>query len=323
MDHMRAVLVLLVVFGHFLEVPPADRSGLYRALYAFHIPALMFLSGRFARVSRRRVVRLCLLYTGCQILYRLFDWLVLGNPQKPAGWLLVPYWHLWYLAVLIACLALLPLLVRIPQRYRPLAFAVSLCAAVFWGLLPVSGYWLSFGRFLSFFPFFLSGVYLKDVPPPAGKRRLAALFLLAALCAAGTFLLLRWDALPTGLLYGAENNLRLGATVWQKAYVLALAFAWVFLLFLLPWPSRPLPLWTHVGKNTLPVYLLHGFFVAAAKRWTLFSRLGVGTLWPSLILSLLLTLLLANPALCGAARVLLNGRAKETALFSPKSENND
>lgn len=324
MDHLRAVLVFLVVFGHFLEASPGGCVPLYRAIYAFHIPALLFLSGRFARFSRRRVRGLLLLYAVCQLLYRLLDWLVLGAPQEAASWLLVPYWHLWYLVVLAGCLALTPLLEKIPRRLRPLAVFASLLIAVLWGVIPVSGYWLSFGRLLSFFPFFLTGLYCKNLRLPAGKCRILLLLLSALLTAAGTWLLLRWDALPTGLLFGAQSFARLGASAEQKVFSLALAFCWIFFLLLLPWPSRPIPLWTGIGQATLPIYLLHGFFVLAAKNWALFAGLGLLTPLPALAASLLLTALLGRPELGRRMNVCFFPRSKgKNALFSSSPEKKD
>lgn len=323
-DHLRAVLVFLVVFGHFLEASPDGCMPLYRLIYAFHIPALLFLSGRFARFSLRRVRGLLLLYAVCQLLYRLFDWLVLGNPQKVVSWLLVPYWHLWYLVVLIGCLALAPLLEKISRKLRPLAVLASLLVAVLWGAIPVSGYWLSFGRLLSFFPFFLTGLYCKNVRLPSGKHRVLPLFLSALLTAAGTWLLLRWDALPTGLLFGAQSFARLGATVVQKVFSLALAFCWICFLLLFPWPSRSIPLWTGIGQATIPIYLLHGFFVLTAKHWALF--VGLDSLAPlsALAVSLLLTVLLGSPELSRRmnTRFFPSSKGKNT-LFSPNPEKKD
>ena len=132
-DHMRAALLFLVVFGHFLELLPEGGRALYRTIYSFHIPALLFLSGRFAKRSGRRLWQMLFLYLVFQTLYRLFDRFVMGNPQDLTVCLLIPYWLLWYLPVLMGCLALTPLLEKIPSRFCFLPFAVSLFAALLWG----------------------------------------------------------------------------------------------------------------------------------------------------------------------------------------------
>ncbi len=324
MDHLRAILIFLVVFGHFLEVPPADCPRLYRAIYAFHIPALLFLSGRFAHFSWRRIRKLLLLYAVFQVLYRLFDWLILGQPQKLTRWLFVPYWHLWYLILLAGCLALVPLLEKLPQKLRLPIVLVSFLTAAFWGFAPISGYWFSFGRFLSFFPFFLTGLYCKNVRIPSGKRRFLLLLPAAVLSAAGTWLLLQWKAIPNALLFGAVGFRSLGAGFGQKLFLLVLASLWVCSLLLFPWPPHHLPFWSSIGKNTLPLYLLHGFVVRSAEHWSLFSRLGTGTLLPALASSLLLTLLFAHPLpKCRKTAAFFSRTKGKKSLFSPNAEKKD
>lgn len=286
-DHLRALLVLLVVAGHFLEL--TGEQPLYRAIYLFHIPALLFLSGRYARFSARRLLRLLLTYAVFQVLYRLFDWLVLRQPQNVWNWLFVPYWHLWYLLALAVMLALTPLLEKIPGRFRAPAFLTSVCAALLWEFLPFSGYTLSFGRILSFFPFFLAGLYLKNYRPPCGKPRVAALAVLVAAAISGTVLLVR-STIPTVLFYGAMNFARSGGTLPQKAAVLALGFVWVALLFVLPWPTRSVPLWSAYGRHTLSVYLLHGFVVRLTEHFNHLPRSTAGALLFALVTTAVLGL---------------------------------
>lgn len=274
-DHLRALLVLLVVFGHYLELTGA--AALYRAIYVFHIPALLFLSGRYARFSVRRLLRLLLTYAVFQTLYRLFDWLVTGRPQTPAQWIFVPYWHLWYLVALAAMLALTPCMEKLPERFRIPMLLASVCVALFWGFLPFSGYYFSFGRILSFFPFYLAGLYLKSRRPPYGKRRAVFLPVLAAAAITGTLLLVR-SPLPTALLYGSMNFARSGGTLPQKLAALTLGFLWVALLFTLPWPTRPIPVWSVYGRRTLSIYLLHGFLVRLVEHFGFSPRSAAGAL---------------------------------------------
>lgn len=44
-DNLRALLILLVVFGHCQEL--IQKNLLYRVIYSFHVPAFIFLSGYF------------------------------------------------------------------------------------------------------------------------------------------------------------------------------------------------------------------------------------------------------------------------------------
>lgn len=54
LDRLRLLLMVLVVFGHLLELFPGAEK-LYRVIYSFHMPAFLFLSGYFARLDLRRL----------------------------------------------------------------------------------------------------------------------------------------------------------------------------------------------------------------------------------------------------------------------------
>ena len=309
LDHLRALLLLLVVFGHFLELMPETCGSVYRVIYAFHVPALLFLSSHFAKFSLRRVLRLLCIYGVFQILYRLFAGLLLQEPQSLSLLLLRPYWLLWYLPVLVYCLLLLPLLQRLPARFRPLLFAASVAVSLLWGYLPVSGYALSFGRFFTFLPYFVAGVYLPQLPTPQRKYRLPAL---AVVCILSAYLLLHPE-LTGEMLYGAYNYAALGYGVVEKLLFFLTACAWIALLLQLPLPDRPLPLLTDIGQNTLPVYLLHGFVVRLVGQYCRLSLPAWGCFLTALGLSALLLCLLGNRFVGGVFRRCFGMARKKTA----------
>ena len=112
-------------------------------------------------------------------------------------------------------------------------------------------------------------------------------------------------ALPSGLVFLSAALLRFfdnmaAGHMPAAAACLAAAVSAVVLLLLLPWPNRRLPLWSALGKNTLPIFLLHGFFVKLAAKFHIFSFSKYGNLLLALTLSLLLLLLLGNPYVAGA-----------------------
>ena len=73
-DNIRGILIILVVFGHFLELCPGAVAGshVYLLIYCFHMPAFIFLSGRFSKHDRQNMWKLFFLYLFFQFLYRLF-----------------------------------------------------------------------------------------------------------------------------------------------------------------------------------------------------------------------------------------------------------
>ena len=56
-DNIRFILIICVVFGHFLEMIPGAMSlYLYRIIYSFHMPAFIFISGYFAKYNREKIL---------------------------------------------------------------------------------------------------------------------------------------------------------------------------------------------------------------------------------------------------------------------------
>ena len=114
-DSAKFVLVALVVIGHLIE---ACRSGYpqleaaYRFLYLFHVPALAYVSGLFARAEfgvrdgQRWLATLILPLLVFQLIYLGF---IAAISDRPFAFrLATPYWLLWYLASLACWRVLLP-----------------------------------------------------------------------------------------------------------------------------------------------------------------------------------------------------------------------
>lgn len=72
-DNLKAVLIFLVVFGHFLELVEGHEL-LYLVIYSFHMPLFMFLSGYFARFDKKKILeQLIYPYVMFQILYTCYS----------------------------------------------------------------------------------------------------------------------------------------------------------------------------------------------------------------------------------------------------------
>ena len=296
-DNGKAVLIFLVVLGHLLELcPGGTKSFLYLAIYSFHMPAFAFCSGYFAKWNPKRIVRGILYpYLCFQILYVAFDRFFLKDTfSQPFT---RPYWLLWYLMSMAFWLLLLPFI----NRYLHLGLwllGASAALALFIGFVPWIGYRFSLSRTMVLFAFFLAGylchngeLFYRGEP---GK--LPRLLLLAPpAAAAGLFLL--WfnrSVIEPGWLYHALSYQRGNYTLWIRIFLLLNAGVWTLsLLFVLQ--ERKLPLLSALGENTMAVYLLHGFFIKAAKADGLFWNSRFENPLPLLLISLVLCLLLGNP----------------------------
>lgn len=83
-DNARAILILLVVFGHMLQpYTSGDKylSALYLVIYSFHMPTFLFISGYFAKnidkpyylekISKRLIVPYMIFFAFFSIYYFL------------------------------------------------------------------------------------------------------------------------------------------------------------------------------------------------------------------------------------------------------------
>lgn len=164
-DSLKGVLIILVVFGHFLAYGLSSRLCLatYNFVYMFHMPLFIVISGYFSNPSSKRYWRRTL---GLLETYFVFQLLFLLLNQVPFSIhsLLVPQFGLWYLLSLFywrIILALSPPLKKYgvynPKVLLFFAFLIGLIG----GVLPVSRF-MSIQRTFYFFPFFMAGFCARN-----------------------------------------------------------------------------------------------------------------------------------------------------------------
>lgn len=313
-DNARFAAIVLVVIGHaILRLTPASypASALYLAIYAFHIPLFVLVSGYFAKstLDRRALTRivtdLAVPYLIFESIWTFVQWLVEGNEVVNYA---NPSWTLWFLLALIGWRLLLPLLAV--TRY-PLAAAVVI--SVLAGYLSNIDQTFALSRMLGLLPFFVLGWRLRqwrirgraitDWWETASRRLLlsvrisaAVLFVALAAVAATSVLPLREARLRRFLLFD-ESYPEIGYGEWwagsiRAAVILIAAIYSVAFLALLP---RHTTWFTPLGAATLYIYLLHtAFLYPLRETGVLEDNPTLLTLILMLLLSFALVLLLSS-----------------------------
>ena len=88
-DISKALMILLIVFGHFIERladwNAAWKTPLLNLLYLIHIPTFVFLSGYFFKPQHTfaKIKTLLKLYLVFQLIYTLYQKIVFTPPQLP------------------------------------------------------------------------------------------------------------------------------------------------------------------------------------------------------------------------------------------------
>jgi fucose 4-O-acetylase-like acetyltransferase len=322
LDIAKTFLIWLVVFGHLIEpfiANDVSTRWAYIFIYSFHVPALVFVSGMFARAEvswvamGKILTQLVQPLIICQILFWAMEVFVFGNEFDWYKALTRPYWLLWYLASLV-CWRLL----MIPLSRVKIALASSVLIALIAGGAKYIGYDGSFSRTLVLLPFFVAGYQVSTM----GKLPFVSLekFKLYAWLLIVSFAVLAFILASNGFkpewLYHVKSYSRLklddvsGAAMRIVMLIGAGTMIWSMLVLL---PKRT-GWFSYAGQHSLLPYLTHGFavYLATGFGWFVYAE---GMMSPIAILLASFIVSGAIIALCVTKPMIL----LQTALYTPSS----
>lgn len=264
LNTLRFVLILLVVFGHFLEMFKGAEE-IYIIIYTFHMAAFVFVSGYLAKFSKKKILKLVMFYLIFQTIWGLCD--SIQNKYLCINYF-VPYWIMWYLFALIIFYALLPLF-DVKERYKQFLILLSLfCLSLIAGYIGWVGYNFSLSRIFTFMPIFFLGYYLKNSKifnelilfENAKLKYVVSLKIIAILTIPLLIYLTIDFPFNKYMLYGSHSYSFAGFNPAIKIFIYFLSITWTFLLLILL-PKQKILIISHIGENTMPIYLLHGFIL--------------------------------------------------------------
>lgn len=283
MDNIRFLLIFLVIFGHFLELMGGEIvSNLYRVIYAFHMPAFIFITGHFARFSRRKIVfSLIYPYVLFQTLYLVYDALILNDGQAIQLQFTTPYWLLWYLLATIFYYLFIPLLDYKQPGIQTAVIIISVIVSLLMGYDPKIGYHMSLSRFFTFLPFFVAGYYTarheqiqKFFEGNKSSVKWCIRTLSAAAVAISCLYVWKTPAITPKILYGASSYEAAGYEPKTKIILLIISACWIIFLMTAV-PNKKLCFISAFGKSTLFVFLFHGFFIRLVRKYFVFECVTV------------------------------------------------
>lgn len=283
LDNLRGLAILFIVLGHFISHSPfwtsVEYSFIYRFIFLFHLPLLIFVSGYLSKAMPESSIKA---FKTILIPYLIFGtfWIIFlflkdGNINTTI--FIVPAWGLWYLLCLYFWRVFLPTAARI--KY---IFTISIIAALLIGVLNFNSTILSISRAFCFFPLFLLGFYFKDVKDKfIINKYLATCVFFALLTVTALFLMpMAHRVFFFKYSYHAMDMRNLLGMV-VRLLILLVEMVGVILLFNMMTTKRTIL--TRVGKNSLPVYVLHFYFVLAIPY--VIELIGLGSIFNNLILT--------------------------------------
>lgn len=267
-DNYKALLIILVVMGHFIEVGTDDHGFLYSLkwiIFSFHMPAFIFISGYFSKKKYSvgvLVQKLLVPYLIFEIFYYLLYVFVIHKDTEL--YLFYPKFTLWYLMALFLWKWVTPWVKKIPGH-----MILAVAAGLWVGAAGLDDNFLTLPRMITFYPFFLFGVSFDRTcitKYRTRKYRVGAGFLFALLN-----LLLVWTAvfsrLSPKIFYGRYDYEYLdlgvaeGVVIRLGCYAVAFAMT-MFLAVLLPEKEMR---FSSLGSRTMPIYLFHGLVYSCFK----------------------------------------------------------
>lgn len=300
-DNAKFLLMLLVVFSHLLQPFIGDKKfyhDLYYFIFTFHMPAFVFLSGYFAKFSKKGqkiiilVKKFLLPYIFFQIFYIVYYWMI-GLRKTPDIQLLNPQWALWFLLSMFFWQLSIVLFEKFSKNQ---AILMSVVLSIFAGYIPFLNQILTLQRTFVFLPFFIIGFYFSKDDTSfflnSKVRNISLLFLPIIYIFISLF-----HGMNKYMVFGSKpyedylNYPLFGGPLRALFFVIGLIGIMGFMSLV---PQERL-FFTKWGKNTLLVYLLQGIFIKGLRTLNIvdlnLSLLGFISL---IIFSVILTIFLSS-----------------------------
>ena len=268
LDNAKMALVVLVVVGHSWTLLPhnAVNDHLYDFLYAWHVPAFVFVTGYLSRSFGYSRARMWVLFRTVVVPYLLFEtalalFRIYVGGEELADLFADPHWPMWYLSALFFWRLLTPVF-----RPLPAGLAVAVVVSLVSGMY--AGDTLDIARVLGLLPFFVMG--LKATPERLEVLRRRPAQVAAVAVFVGIWVMTTWTDswASTEWLYYRSRYDEMGYAddlhaLLTRSLVLVIGTlgAWAFFALV---PRRG-GWFTRMGAFTLIVYLFRGFAVKGAE----------------------------------------------------------
>lgn len=288
-DTIKFLLIVLVVFGHWLEygLNYSVNRVVFNYIYLFHMPFFILISGYFSRKKdketfMRDVAKLIETYIVVQILY-VFTSFLLQNKPFSLQQLYMPNAAAWFLLSLFTWRIALQMMPRAwlgTKWIIPLSVGISLAA----GFLPVENE-LSLQRTLAFFPFFIVGYKLKNRISFGGYSNNLRCFAISFLVLIGisSFVFLNRDV--SYVTWCKTSYFTPPHSLWTLLLLRALYFCTASLLvfsFLAVFPVVEGPnMLSRLGRDTLFFYVYH--IIVMRIGIIIIRHLGLPLYFPAMI----------------------------------------
>lgn len=296
LDNAKGLLIFLVVFGHTLELFKDKfvvAKSIYIFIYMFHMPVFVFISGYFSKnVSKARETAV----TSLLIPFIIFTipWNIASLFSGKLGLFsfFTPGWALWYLFSMFVWRLFLADIIRIKNIFK-----ISIVIGLMAGQFVEFGAFMSLSRTLVFLPYFLAGYYMNEEKLLSFKKKgkIPAILIIAVTIALSIYIAIS-NVMPVEFLWAdrayAEFYSGLLIPMGIRAVLYAIGFSFIYVIISLM-TSKECFL-SKIGRNTLPVYILHTYLVGIVMGINKFVPNYYGNLSIAFVGAFLITYILSQ-----------------------------
>ncbi len=303
-DNQKFILIFLVVWGHILEsfcsFELSSTKTVFMAIYFFHMPAFVFLSGLMRRMDAKLNWKSVLSFFVLGVCYKIMNTLVIGiGTGKWTFHVLDEDGIPWFMFAM----AVWPVLTYALRNVKPiitmiLGIAVG-CLVGFDQELTERSALLC--RILVYFPFYMLGCCLnaqkvlefcKKKVVRAGAALTTAFYMYAMVEHIDVIYKLRHIVTGKNMYSDwAMDHGHIGLRLFCYAGAMVMIFTLISLV-----PNRKIPVVSTCGMRTLPVYMWHRnlirILIYSGIGTLLFQMIGTGVLSTAFV-SLVMTLVLS------------------------------
>lgn len=296
-DNLKVILIFLVVFGHCIMIFLNDITiKVYMYIYLFHMPTFVFISGYFFKRRNKKVLSFILKYLVFQCLYLLVASIIDKNTNFNISSIFDPYWIMWYMYCLIFWNIIMNIIEMKNQKTGIILISISIIMAILAGTIENINTKYSLSRMISFFPFFLSGIYCKkfiDIRKIKCSKKVKGIFILIFIAIALLTFYLPIANIYEALYYSEPYSV-VGITpaIRLLQYIVGFIFITGFLIII---PNKKYKL-SFIGASTEYIYLLHGLIImvlqSMSRNYPSISLIFIQDKIKQLILYFILTILI-------------------------------
>ena len=266
LDSIKGLLILLVVIGHLIEhyLNSPTNVLMYLGIYSFHMPLFILLSGYFfnPHQSKEKLFQYTIILIETFIIFDALNLILkwYENGDLSFNDVISPVWVMWYLLSLIIWRLITYQIFKTNLSTSAILLAAA-CFAVFAGFIPLRNE-LALQRTVTFYPFFLLGLLLRDGTAIKINTRYLLLSIALLSIIAYSFLKSHGYSVDIYKTHLWHNKYYEG---WLDMLLRIVALSIGFCMSIIIYRIFPnIKVLAKIGTSTLEIYLLHIFVVKLA-----------------------------------------------------------